>query len=146
MKGLGDLKSISSTTAHGSELGWAFIHGISVILGSGVIRMATQSDFSRRFAERPGKQVMGQSFAVLLFSIFAPVFGLLGITAAALKLYENVADLGLWNPPNILALWLDQQNDDHKIRAAALFVALGFLEALSHYILWINVCREVWML
>ena len=127
-KGPGNLKSISSTSAHGSELGWNFIRGISVILGSGVVGMTSQSDFSR-FATRPGKQVLGQSFSVLVFGNIVPVLGLLG-TAAASKLYGDVGELGLWNPPNVLALWLDQQYDNPKIRAAAFFAALGFLASI----------------
>ncbi|RDL30691.1 Uncharacterized protein BP5553_10036 [Venustampulla echinocandica] len=127
-KGPGDLASIASNSAHGSKLGWGFVQGISVILGSGVVGMSSQSDFSR-FARRPGDQVLGQTLAVMVFGNIVPVLGLLG-TAAASKMYGDVAELGLWNPPNILELWLDQQYDNPKIRAAAFFAAVGFLASI----------------
>lgn len=127
-KGPGNLASIASDTAHGAKLGWGFIQGISVVLGSGVVGMSSQSDFSR-FARRPGDQLLGQTLAVMVFGNIVPVLGLLG-TAAASKMYGDVGELGLWNPPNILELWLDQQYDNPKIRAAAFFTAVGFLASI----------------
>ena len=55
-----------------------------------------------------------------------PVFGVLG-TSAAGKLYGDVTELGLWNPPSIVQLWLDREYHNPKIRAAAFFTALGLL-------------------
>lgn len=123
---------IKSPTAAepGSELGWAFVRGITTLLGGNAVGMTSQTDFSR-FARRPGNQIWGQAFGVLFFGLVVPVFGVLGTSAAGklygAKLYGDVTELGLWNPPNIVQLWLDTQYHNPKLRAASFFTALGLL-------------------
>ncbi|KAJ9621383.1 hypothetical protein H2204_011944 [Knufia peltigerae] len=123
--GVGDYVSTKSTARAGSELGWAFVHGITALVGGNAVGMTSQTDFSR-FARRPRDQVLGQSFGELFFGIVVPVFGVLG-TSAAGKMYGDVNELGLWNPPNIVQLWLDTDYHNPKLRAAAFFTALGLL-------------------
>lgn len=123
-RGVGDYVSAGATAAPGSELGWAFVRGITALIGGNAVGMTSQTDFSR-FAKRPGKQLWGQTFGVLFFGIVVPVFGVLG-TSAASKMYGDVVELGLWNPPNIVQLWLDTDYTP-KMRAASFFVSLGLL-------------------
>ena len=123
-RGVGDYISAGATASAGPELGWAFVHGITALIGGNAVGMTSQTDFSR-FAKRPGNQVWGQTFGVLFFGIVVPVFGVLG-TSAASKMYGDVVELGLWNPPNIVQLWLDTDYSP-KMRAASFFVSLGLL-------------------
>jgi NCS1 family nucleobase:cation symporter-1 len=87
--------------------------------------MASQSDFNR-FACGPGNQVIGQAFAVLFFGSVVPLFGLLGASAAG-KLYGDVSELNLWNPPAIVDLWLTRSYHNPPMRAASFFASLGLL-------------------
>ncbi|EED16825.1 conserved hypothetical protein [Talaromyces stipitatus ATCC 10500] len=121
--GAGPLVHTGVTVNGGSQLGWAWIHGITTVIGGTVVGSTSQCDFSR-FARRPGNQFKGQIFALLFFGNVIPVFGLLG-TSAASKLYGDVTELVLWNPPNIIQTWLDRDYHNPKIRAATFFVSLG---------------------
>ena len=123
--GVGQYIKTSATAKPGSELGWAFVRGITTLLGGNAVGMTSQTDFSR-FARRPRNQVWGQAFGVLFFGMVVPVFGILG-TSAAGKMYGDVIDLGLWNPPNIVQLWLDTDYHNPKLRAAVFFSSLGLL-------------------
>ena len=123
-RGIGNYASQEGSASSGSELGWAFMHGITTLVGGNSVGMTSQTDFSR-FARRPGNQLWGQTFGVLFFGIVVPVFGVLG-TSAASKLYGDVVELGLWNPPNIVQMWLDTDYSA-KMRAAAFFTSLGLL-------------------
>jgi nucleobase:cation symporter-1, NCS1 family len=123
--GAGPLVHTGVTVKSGSQLGWAWIDGITTVIGGTVVGSTSQCDFSR-FARRPGNQFKGQIFALLFFGNVIPVFGLLG-TSAASQLYGDVDELGLWNPPNIVQIWLDREYDNPKIRAATFFVSLGLL-------------------
>lgn len=123
--GAGPLVHTGVTVQGSSKLGWAWIDGITTVIGGTVVGSTSQCDFSR-FARRPGNQFKGQIFALLFFGNVVPVFGLLG-TSAASQLYGDVTDLGLWNPPNIIQVWLDRGYDDPKIRAATFFVSLGLI-------------------
>lgn len=121
---IGNYASQEGSASSGSQLGWAFMHGITTLVGGNSVGMTSQTDFSR-FARRPGNQLWGQAFGVLFFGIVVPVFGVLG-TSAASKLYGDVVELGLWNPPNIVQLWLETDYSP-KMRAAAFFTSLGLL-------------------
>ncbi|KAL3479414.1 NCS1 allantoate transporter [Aspergillus californicus] len=123
--GAGNYISTSASAQSGSQLGWAFVHGITTLLGGNAVGMTSQTDFSR-FARRPRDQIWGQAFGVLFFGMVVPVFGCLG-TSAAGKLYGDVTELGLWNPPSIVQLWLDREYDRPAMRAAAFFTSLGLL-------------------
>jgi NCS1 family nucleobase:cation symporter-1 len=124
-KGAGSYISTSASAAPGHDLAWAFIRGITTLLGGNAVGMTSQTDFSR-FARNPRAQIKGQAFGVLFFGTVVPVFGILG-TSAAGKLYGDVTELGLWNPPTIVQLWLDREYDRPAMRAAAFFTALGLL-------------------
>lgn len=123
--GAGTLVKTGVTVQSGSQLGWAWIDGITTVIGGTVVGSTSQCDFSR-FARRPGNQFKGQIFALLFFGNVIPVFGLLG-TSAASQLYGDVTELGLWNPPNIIQIWLDRDYHNPKIRAATFFVSLGLI-------------------
>ncbi|KAJ0425250.1 permease for cytosine/purines, uracil, thiamine, allantoin-domain-containing protein [Aspergillus carlsbadensis] len=124
-KGAGSYISTSASATPGHDLAWAFIRGITTLLGGNAVGMTSQTDFSR-FARHPRAQIKGQAFGVLFFGTVVPVFGILG-TSAAGKLYGDVTELGLWNPPTIVQLWLDREYDRPAMRAAAFFTALGLL-------------------
>ncbi|KAL3492468.1 permease for cytosine/purines, uracil, thiamine, allantoin-domain-containing protein [Aspergillus germanicus] len=124
-KGTGSYISTSASAKPGHDLAWAFIRGITTLLGGNAVGMTSQTDFSR-FARNPRAQIKGQAFGVLFFGTVVPVFGILG-TSAAGKLYGDVTELGLWNPPTIVQLWLDREYDRPAMRAAAFFTALGLL-------------------
>ncbi|EXJ80597.1 hypothetical protein A1O3_06879 [Capronia epimyces CBS 606.96] len=123
--GAGDLVHTGVSVSGGSQLGWGWVHGITTVIGSGVVGMTSQSDFNR-FARRPGNQVFGQTFAVLFFGNLVPLFGLLG-TSAAGKLYGDITELGLWNPPAIVDVWLSTSYHSPKMRAASFFTSFGLL-------------------
>ncbi|OAA54613.1 Permease, cytosine/purines, uracil, thiamine, allantoin [Niveomyces insectorum RCEF 264] len=123
--GAGNYIKTPTSVSAGSDLGWAFVHGITTLLGGNAVGMTSQTDFSR-FARRPRNQIWGQAFGVLCFGLIVPVFGVLG-TSAAGQLYGDVTELGLWNPPNIVQLWLDTQYHNPALRAAAFFTSVGLL-------------------
>ncbi|KAF3407844.1 Thiamine transporter THI72 [Talaromyces pinophilus] len=123
--GAGPLVHTGTTATSGSKLGWAWIDGITTVIGGTVVGSTSQCDFSR-FARRPGNQFKGQIFALLFFGNVIPVFGLLG-TSAASALYGDVTELNLWNPPSIIQLWLDRSYDSPKMRVATFFVSLGLV-------------------
>ncbi|CCH41922.1 putative membrane protein [Wickerhamomyces ciferrii] len=123
--GGGDLLHSSSTAKPGAELGMSFMHGINVVINAFAVGLANQPDFSR-FARKPGKQIWGQAFAILILGTIVPLFGVLGTSASA-KTYGDVAELGLWNPPNIIEQWLGHYNA--RSRCAAFFASLGFFIA-----------------
>lgn len=123
--GAGSYVSTPATAPSGGPLGWAFVHGITTLLGGNAVGMTSQTDFSR-FARRPRNMIWGQAIGVLFFGLVVPVFGVLG-TSAAGQLYGDVTELALWNPPTIPQIWLDEHYHEPKMRAAAFFVSLGLL-------------------
>lgn len=122
--GIGTYIKTETTASAGSELGWAFVRGITALVGGNAVGMTSHTDFAR-FARRPKNQLWGQTFGIMFFGVIVPVFGVLG-TSAAGKMYGDVVELGLWNPPNIVQIWLDT-NYNARNRAAAFFVAVGLL-------------------
>ncbi|KAE8356994.1 permease for cytosine/purines, uracil, thiamine, allantoin-domain-containing protein [Aspergillus coremiiformis] len=123
----GSLGTLQTSQRH-DNLGWSFIHGIAVVFSGNAVGMASHSDFSR-FARRPGAQVSGQIFSFLISGNIVPILGIFG-TAAAAKMYGDVNALGLWNPPNILQLWLDHHYHNPAMRAATFFVAFGLTSSI----------------
>lgn len=119
-KGGGPLLSKASTLSSSSELGWSIVNGITSVVGSIAVGLTNQADYSR-FARRPGDQVFGQWFSILLFGAIMPFFGCLA-SSAAMGIYGEA----LWNPPDIVLKWLD--NDyNAKSRAAAFFAGVGLV-------------------
>lgn len=122
--GIGSYIKTETTASGGSQLGWAFVHGITTLIGGNAVGMTSQTDFSR-FARRPKNQLWGQTIGIMLFGVVVPVFGVLG-TSAAGKMYGDVVELGLWNPPSIVQIWIDTHYNARN-RAAAFFTSLGLL-------------------
>ncbi|KAF7585392.1 hypothetical protein BBP40_011029, partial [Aspergillus hancockii] len=116
------------TSQRQDNLGWSFIHGFAVVFSGNAVGMASHCDFSR-FARRPGAQVGGQLFSFLISGNLVPILGIFG-TAAAAKMYGDVNELGLWNPPNILQMWLDRHYHNPAMRAATFFVAFGLTSSI----------------
>ena len=79
-------------------------------------------DFSR-FARKPSDQVFGQWFTFIIIGSIMPLFGCL-TSSATQKLYGEP----LWNPPTILAMWL-QRDYSSTSRAAAFFAGLGLVSS-----------------
>ncbi|KAL2007498.1 hypothetical protein VTN00DRAFT_8936 [Thermoascus crustaceus] len=119
-KGGGPLLSKASTLSSSSELGWSIVNGITSVVGSIAVGLTNQADYSR-FSRRPGDQVFGQWFSILLFGAIMPFFGCLA-SSATMGIYGEA----LWNPPDIVLKWLD--NDyNAKSRAAAFFAGVGLV-------------------
>jgi len=79
--GGGPLLSKPSTVSSSSDLGWSIVGGITSVIGSIAVGLTNQADYSR-FARRPGDQVFGQWFSILLFGAIMPFFGCLTSSAA----------------------------------------------------------------
>ena len=97
--GAGPLLSQPAAVSTGSQLGWAIVKGITIVIGSIAVGLTNQPDYSR-FARHPGDQVFGQWFSITVFGTILPLFGCLA-TSATVKLYGQA----LWNPPNIVLLY-----------------------------------------
>ncbi len=121
--GAGNLLTSKSSITGSSNMGMTWMYGINIVINSYAVGLANQPDFSR-FVKRPGQQIYGQAFSILVLGTIIPFLGLLG-TSAASKSYGDVSTLGLWNPPNIISLWLEEKYDS-KSRAAAFFASFGF--------------------
>ncbi|KAI0463634.1 hypothetical protein LJB42_002638 [Komagataella kurtzmanii] len=121
--GAGSLLRSSGVSMSSADRGMAWMHGINTMFNSIAVGLANQPDFSR-FVQRPGQQVKGQGFSILILGTVVPLFGLLGTSAAA-EVYGDVVELNLWNPPNILDQWLIESYTS-RTRAAAFFAAFGF--------------------
>lgn len=121
--GTGDLLKSKSTISGSANMGMAWMYGINTVINSYAVGLTNQPDFSR-FVKRPGQQIYGQAFSILILGTVIPLLGLLG-TSAASKSFGDITALGLWNPPNIIAQWL-QEHYYSKSRAAAFFASFGF--------------------
>lgn len=107
--------SLSST-----ELAWQIVKGITSTIGSIAVGLTNQPDYSR-FARRPGDQVFGQWFSIIVFGAFMPFFGCLA-SSATMAIYGEA----IWNPPDIVLKWLDTDYNA-KSRAGAFFVGVGLV-------------------
>jgi len=118
--GAGPLLSAPATASTSSELGWGIVSGVTTVIGGIAVGLTNQPDYSR-FARSPGDQVFGQWFSILSFGTIMPLFGCLA-TSATVKLYGTA----LWNPPDILSQWLDQDYSS-GCRAAVVFAGIGLV-------------------
>lgn len=107
--------SLSST-----ELGWHMVNGITSTIGSIAVGLTNQADYSR-FARRPGDQVFGQWFSILVFGVFMPLFGCLASSAV-----KGIYGQAIWNPPDIALKWLDTDYNA-KSRVGAFFASVGLV-------------------
>lgn len=79
-------------------------------------------DFSR-FARKPSDQVFGQWFTFIIIGSIMPLFGCLTSSAT-----QAIYGEALWNPPTILAMWL-QRDYSSTSRAAAVFAGIGLVSS-----------------
>ncbi|KAL3422118.1 NCS1 nucleoside transporter [Phlyctema vagabunda] len=118
--GAGPLLSQAASPMSSSELGWTIVHGITTTIGGIAVGLTNQPDYSR-FARKPGDQVFGQWFSVILFGTIFPLFGCLA-SSATQKIYGEA----IWNPPLIAQQWLDSDYNA-KSRAGAFFAGIGLV-------------------
>ncbi|EFR00304.1 uracil permease [Nannizzia gypsea CBS 118893] len=121
-KGAGDLIHQSSNLQGSSALGFGILQGTTTVVGTVSIALTSQMDFSR-FARKPSDQVFGQWFTFIIIGSVMPLFGCL-TSSATQKIYGEP----LWNPPTILAMWL-QRDYSSTSRAAAFFAGLGLVSS-----------------
>lgn len=91
-KGAGELLSQGNEPMSSRELGWGITSGVSTVIGSIAVGLTNQPDYSR-FARRPGDQVFGQWFAIIILGTIFPLFGCLTASATQSRFGEAV-----WNP------------------------------------------------
>lgn len=118
--GGGPLLSQPATLNSSSDLGWSIIKGITTVVGSIAVGLTNQPDYSR-FATKPGDQVFGQWFAIIVLGTIMPTFGCL-VSSATLEIYG----VALWNPPDIALKWLETDYNA-KSRAGAFFAGVGLV-------------------
>lgn len=118
--GGGPLLSAPAAKMSSSELGWNIVLGVTTTIGSIAVGLTNQPDYSR-FARKPGDQVFGQWFSIIVFGTILPLFGCLASSAT-----QGIWGEAYWNPPDIVQRWLD---DDYnaKSRAAAFFAGCGLV-------------------
>ncbi|DAA73008.1 TPA_exp: NCS1 allantoate transporter [Trichophyton benhamiae CBS 112371] len=121
-KGAGDLIHQASDLQGSSALGFGILQGTTTVVGTVSIALTSQMDFSR-FARKPSDQVFGQWFTFIIIGSVMPLFGCL-TSSATQKIYGEP----LWNPPTILAMWL-QRDYSSTSRAAAFFAGLGLVSS-----------------
>ncbi|KAL9529895.1 hypothetical protein SMMN14_06443 [Sphaerulina musiva] len=106
------------TTVSGSVLAWAFFSNLNGVLGNYATLGLNIADFSR-YSNKPS----AQNVQVIVIPFIFTVVGLLGIFTAAAS--ETAYGKIIWNPIEILDLWLE--NGSHGSRAAAAFAAIGLI-------------------
>ncbi|KAI1919221.1 hypothetical protein LOZ12_004219 [Ophidiomyces ophidiicola] len=119
-QGAGPLLKQPSTVTSSSELGWSIVSGVTTVIGSIAVGLTNQPDYSR-FATKPGDQVFGQYFSIIVLGTIMPTLGCL-VSSATLKIYGTP----LWNPPDIALKWLETDYNA-KSRAGAFFAGLGLV-------------------
>lgn len=118
--GAGPLLKAPAAAQSGSELGWAVVRGVTIVIGGIAVGLTNQADYSR-FARRPGDQVFGQWFSITTLGTLLPLFGCL-TSSASIKVYGEA----YWNPPTLLLRWL-QDDYDSRTRAAVFFAGVGLV-------------------
>ena len=118
--GGGPLLTQPAGTTTSSELGWAIVHGVTTVIGGIAVGLTNQMDYSR-FARRPGDQVFGQWFSIIVFGVIMPALGCFAASAS-----QGIYGEAIWNPPNLVQKWLDTDYNA-KSRAAAFFAGCGLL-------------------
>ncbi|KAG0674980.1 thiamine transporter thi7 [Pichia californica] len=103
-----------------SDLGWAWIYGLSSWYSSLVAGISNQSDYSR-FTKSTKSALVGTLIGTNVLGFIIPIFAIL--TASAL--YETTGEY-FWMPTDICDYWL-QTNYSPKSRAAAFFCGLAMV-------------------
>ncbi|KAE8152947.1 permease for cytosine/purines, uracil, thiamine, allantoin-domain-containing protein [Aspergillus avenaceus] len=120
--GAGDLIHQPSQLQTSESLGFGIMQGITTVVGTLSIALTSQMDFSR-FARKPSDQVFGQWFTFIIIGSIMPLFGCLTSSAT-----QAIYGEALWNPPTILAMWL-QRDYSSTSRAAAVFAGIGLVSS-----------------
>ncbi|OOO09506.1 permease for cytosine/purines uracil thiamine allantoin [Aspergillus oryzae] len=120
--GAGDLIHQPSQLQTSDSLGFGIMQGITTVVGTLSIALTSQMDFSR-FARKPSDQVFGQWFTFIIIGSIMPLFGCLTSSAT-----QAIYGEALWNPPTILAMWL-QRDYSSTSRAAAVFAGIGLVSS-----------------
>ncbi|KAI1858719.1 uncharacterized protein JN550_012469 [Neoarthrinium moseri] len=118
--GAGPLLVQGSQTMGSGELGWAITKGVTTVIGGIAVGLTNQPDYSR-FARRPGDQIFGQWFSIIVFGAFFPLLGCL-LASATQQLYGEA----VWNPPDVVQKWLDTDYNARS-RAGAFFAGFGLV-------------------
>ncbi|KUJ09942.1 uncharacterized protein LY89DRAFT_723794 [Mollisia scopiformis] len=106
------------TTVHGSTLAWSFFANLNGVLGNYATLGLNIADFAR-YADKPS----AQNVQAVVIPVIFTIVGLLGIFTAAAA--ETAYGQILWNPIDIITLWM--HNGSHGGRAAAAFGAIGLI-------------------
>ncbi|KAJ9317377.1 hypothetical protein DTO271D3_2198 [Paecilomyces variotii] len=117
--GVGPLLHQGQKDLSSSERAWAWLYGITSVIGSLCAGIMNQSDYSR-FAVRPKVQVPGTSFSLFVLGVIVPLMG--NVTASAtVTIYGGDP---IWNPVDIIFKWMTEEYNA-KSRAAAFFSGLA---------------------
>ena len=116
---------VGVTPARGSELGWAFVYGISSMLGGISVHLFNQSDYTR-FARRPKDQILSQAVIVPLGTILNALIGII-VTSCAAKLYPE--EPLLWQPYDLFTVIQQHSDNSSRTRAAIAFASIAFIFA-----------------
>ncbi len=108
-----------STTARGSQLGWAVVSGINAATSYSAATIVNQPDLAR-WAKTPRAQILGQIWSLPLANVFV---GFLGscVASAGNVIFGKV----YWNPWDLLNAMLDE-HWNAAYRTGVWFVAFAF--------------------
>ncbi|GAD97363.1 hypothetical protein NECHADRAFT_54865 [Paecilomyces variotii No. 5] len=113
--GTGPLLHQGQKDLSSSERAWAWLYGITSVIGSLCAGIMNQSDYSR-FARRPKVQVPGTVFSLFALGVIVPLMGI--VTASAtMTIYGGDP---IWNPVDIIFKWMTEEYNARS-RAAAFF-------------------------
>lgn len=117
--GVGPLVHQGQKQLSSSERAWAWLYGITSVIGSLSAGIMNQSDYTR-FATKQKVQVPGTLFSLFVLGIVVPFMGI--ITASAtVSIYGGDP---MWNPVDIIIKWMTE-GYNAKSRAAAFFCGLA---------------------
>ncbi|GAA6062412.1 hypothetical protein JCM10212_006047 [Sporobolomyces blumeae] len=122
--GAGDLVHASST-ARGSNLGWAFVSSLMACLGNMATLVVNSTDFASR-ARRPSDVVIPNLVALPVCFSVVSLFGILIGSSSEVIFGEFV-----WSPQEIMARFVDPSNGavSSGTRAGVAFISIGFIIA-----------------
>ncbi|ODN77201.1 hypothetical protein L202_05723 [Cryptococcus amylolentus CBS 6039] len=109
--------------AKGSDLGYAFVFGISSMLGGLSVHLLHQSDYTR-LARKPGDQVFSQLVIVPLGTILNSLIGII-VTSCAAQLYPSEGLL--WEPFDLFQVVQSDSGNSGRTRCAVAFASLAFI-------------------
>ncbi|CAD6582606.1 MAG: hypothetical protein CYPHOPRED_002076 [Cyphobasidiales sp. Tagirdzhanova-0007] len=111
--------------AKGAALGWAFVYGVSTMLGGIAVHLFNQSDYTR-FARKPGDQILSQAIMVPIGAILNALIGII-VTSCAAQLYPEEGLL--WQPYDLLTAIQKHSGNSGRARAAVAFASIAFILA-----------------